>query len=494
MSLTYQLAISPAQTEAYLSRGLDHVCGFAVDAAAAASITRVADLIELLNCGMPGSPFSADRPIDILHVPNNPFIQTRLAVGPLHTEAFLGGVVEFAPFDGSGIAKAGDVETPLLWMEPTRLTAGSRLWRFHPDSAEPELLGIYHGIAWGWESTATGDFTACIPSQVLGPVTHRNWAELPAEIELDDAGETPAAVTLVSPTEPTQEEGFTQLPNGLWAKRIAYHDDLDLHENQLLGRVQGIPVRAIRALRDGDDVVLQVASLLIDSPLAAAAGFQRYTQGINTLVLPVAKLEDQTTRQARPKQWDVSKRPAVTNQSQRERTNDDIQALLTDIFALISYTAPTGWQALRLTVQMVEKRVHYSARAELAPAPAQAGTAEGDAHRTDDGADRSGAAQTAPPSARTVPVRLLPTAIMNYAGQIKALAYREGEGAPFSLTFEFTSQGRSKLSLNKTKEPAWAAQVPAETWRADFAAFPRDEEHTPHWLRARMADDTTPPL
>ena len=152
MSVVSQLAVSAGQADSYLQNGLDFFGGFAVDANEVAQVTEVGDLISLLNADMAGSPFSPDKPIDILQVPANPFIQTRLAVGPLHEQAFMGGVVEHPPFNGSGIAQAAGVRTQLMWVEPTRLTTGSRLWRFFPGSEEPELRGVYHGIAWGWET------------------------------------------------------------------------------------------------------------------------------------------------------------------------------------------------------------------------------------------------------------------------------------------------------------------------------------------------------
>lgn len=466
MSVIYQLAVSPGQADSYLEHGFDFVAGFAVDARDAAEVTDVGELIELLCCAMPGSPFSPDTPIDILHVPTGPFIQTREAVGPLHPHAFLGGIVEAQPFNGTGIARTGTVSTPLLWMEPTRLTDGSQLWRFYPGISEPELRGVYHGAAWGWETVKTGSFTACVPSQFIGPVTMRPWGLAPVDVELDDTGTAPAALTIVAPSEPP-EEGFEELPTGLWAKRIEFHEGLDVFEYQAQGRLKSIPVRVLRHLsqqKADAQLTAHVCSMLLDAPVAAAAGFSRYSQAIHTAVVPFAEISDQIAREARPGSWDMSSRPALTMLPRRERDNTDPQALVTDILALVAAVAPTGWTQLRYLIQMIGSEVNFSAAATVPQ--------EGEA------------AEHGEP--RTVPLPLVPTATLHYARQIKiAIAkHRDtpGEGAAFSMLFTFESDGKAGLTFNLTDAPPWAKNPSRAAWDAELAEFPRDSEHIPEWL------------
>ncbi|MEY7974319.1 hypothetical protein AB8O38_20205, partial [Saccharomonospora xinjiangensis] len=58
----------------------------------------------------------------------------------------------------------------------------------------------------------------------------------------------------------------------------------------------------------------------------------------------------------------------------------------------------------------------------------------------------------------------------------------------------FSGGGRlpppSRLNLihNVEWDPLWEPDVPASSWRADLERFPRDEEHMPEWLRAKLAE------
>ncbi|MFT0848782.1 hypothetical protein VR010_13665 [Actinomycetaceae bacterium L2_0104] len=473
MSVVYQLAVSAGQADSYLQNGLDFFGGFAVDANEVAQVTEVGDLISLLNADMAGSPFSPDKPIDILQVPANPFIQTRLAVGPLHEQAFMGGVVEHPPFNGSGIAQAAGVRTQLMWVEPTRLTTGSRLWRFFPGSEEPELRGVYHGIAWGWETVKTGNLKACIPSVFTGPILPREWGILPVEVELDEGTSKPVALTMVTPGQPRQEEGFEELPTGLWAKRIAYHEDLNIFEHQDVARYRNIPVRVIRAVTGKEGKLMaHIVSLAVDAPLAQASGFSRYAQGTNTLITSFDDLTDRASREARPNTWDVSSRPAVTLKASRTRDNSDAKALMADIFGLLTNVAPTGWSKLRLYIQLVGQMAHFAASVAV-PNDEEEASSEEEA------------------STKDVTINLLPTAILHYVGQLKKVLYREEVGAPYVLVFEFDAQGQANVTINLNDEPRWAHQVPAQVWSADLKMFPRSQENIPQWLAGKTEEAQT---
>jgi hypothetical protein len=464
----YQLAVSPAQAKSYLENGFDFFGGFAVNAADVVDITDVADLITLLNCDMPGSPFSPDKPIDILHVPSGPFVQARQAVGPMDPQAFLGGIIEAPPFDGSGVAKVNDISTPLMWVEPARLTNGTQLWRFYPGISEPELRGVYHGVAWGWETVRTGKFKACVPSQFIGPVTLRPWGLAPVDVEVDKDTGTLTAVTIVAPGKPP-EEGFEPLPTGLWAKRIAYHEGLDVFEFQAQGRYHSIPVRILRQLSDSPNSIkatkAQVCAMLLDAPAAAASGFSRYAQGIHTAIVPIDDVTERISREGRPATWDVTQRPAITIHSARIRDNTDTQSLVTDILTLLAAVAPDGWRHLRFLIQMIGDQIHFSAAATIPPAN------DADPHEGENGD-------------HLIPLRLVPTATLHYARQIKRNLAKPNEGAPFSMLFQFTPEGTANVTLNTTDAPPWADAVTHEAWSKEITAFPRSAEHTPEWLRS----------
>ncbi len=488
MSVVYQLAVSAGQADSYLKNGLDFFGGFAVEASKVSRVTEVGDFISLFGLGTTGSPFSPDKPIDILQVPANPFIQTRLAVGPLHEQAFMGGIVEHPPFNGSGMARGAGIETELLWVEPTRLTTGAHLWRFFPGSAEPELRGVYHGIAWGWETIKTGAFKACIPSVFTGPILPREWGILPVEVELDEETSKPVALTMVTPGQPRGEEGFEELPTGLWAKRIAYHEDLNIFEHQDVARHQNIPVRIVRAVTaDDGELKAHVVSLALDAPLTQAAGFSRYAQATSTAIVAFSALTNRASREARPNTWDVSSRPAVTLKASRARNNSDAQALMADIFALLTNIAPTGWSRLKLYIQLVGQMAHFAASATVPE------DKDDDAALTDSSSAESttstNAFGTEEVATKEITVNLLPTAILHYVGQLKKVLYREEVGAPFVLVFEFDTQGKANVTVNLNDEPRWAHQVPPKVWRDDLASFPRSPENIPEWLTSKTAED-----
>ena len=466
MSVNYQLAISSGQADSYLTTGLDLVTGFAIDAAAAAGVTDVADLIALQCCD--SRAFAPDHPIDILHMPAGPFVQVRHAVGPLSPDAFMGGIIENPPFNGSGVTQGGGVSTDLLWIEPTRLTAGTHLWRFFPRTSEPELLGVYHGIAWGWETVKTGKFTACIPSQFIGPIVTREWGAMPAEVELSEDTNEPVALTMVAPGKPTGEEGFEQLPTGLWAKRITYHTDLAIYEHQDVGRSKHAPVRVIRAVRDESGaIVAHAASMIPDTPFASALGFKRIAQGTSAVLVPFDEIREKASREARPTTWNLTNRPVITLKPARARDNTNAQALVSDILAMLANVAPSGWQSLRLHIQIVGQMAHFAA---LATVP---------------GGNTGDEASAEPQS---ITLKLLPTSVLHYVSQLKKISYQEELGAPYVLTLEFTPDGHANLAGNREMEPRWADQVPASVWREDLKAFPRTDAHIPEWLNRRLED------
>ncbi|QOR47869.1 hypothetical protein INS90_00705 [Trueperella pecoris] len=454
--VTFQLAISHAQADAFLTSGYDLFSGFAVDAAAAASVTEVADLMDLLCLRFPGSPYAEDEPIDILHVPSDPFTLDRKAVGPLHPEAFRGGVVEYFPFDGSGVARGGGVETDLLLVDPARVTTGSRLWRFYPGNPTPELRGIYHGIAYGWENVAEGTFTATVPSPFLGPVIRREWGGVPCDVEVE--GGQPVAVTMVSPSNPSQESGFEELESGMWAKRIEVGPDAEIFTDFVTGELSGIPVRVVRSVRDGDSLLFQVASMFTDALFLERARFQRWSTGIYTALVDPAHLTMQQRQEAKPVTWDVADRPAVATRGMQPTNFSDPNELLRETFGLMAQTAPPSWEDITLRLQIVGESVIYEGYAQL----------EGDQNAS---------------------LRVIPTAICHHMRRLKQDRVLAGEDPFLVAVININNKGEGKLNVNAVQEPVWADLVPAEEWRNELAAFPRSADNMPDWLLDRAARD-----
>ena len=514
MSVVYQLAVTPWQATRYLSEGTEDFCGFAVDAARVEDVRDADGLRELLLCKTNEANFPADEPLHILKAPIGPFVHTRRAVGPLHPDAFLGGVTEDSPYDPSGVVSAGGATAELLWIEPGRLTPGSELWRFHPGDPNPELAAVYHGVAWGWENAQTGEFVAAKPSKLMGPVVKRDWGTVAVDVETD--GGKPTAVTLVSPQKPP-ESGFERLSTGLWAKRVEYHEGLNVHENYLSALARGVPVRVTRLANSPNGMEALGFALLIDAPYAIGNRVLRISPGAFFCVMPMDEMEKTVAREGRPETWEVSTFPAVTTLSLRERSNYDVDSLLKDVYALIENVAPEGWRTCTLIVQIVGGQFRYGGNffipASAAPSgaapfpgggsPSQAASPSGAGSEAASSEDRSA---NAGDGARQGPeirqarsgrprrpvyggvveeISLLPSAVLEYLGQIKKLAATPERGAPLAFTLQASASGETKLNVTYEETPPLVESITPQAWAAEMEAFPRP--NPPEWA-SRLAD------
>lgn len=514
MSVVYQLAVTPWQANRYLSEGAEDFCGFAVDAASVEDVRDAGCLRELLLCKVNEANFPADEPLHILKAPIDPFVHTRRAVGPLHPDAFLGGVTEDAPYDPSGVVSAGGATAELLWIEPGRLTRGSELWRFRPGDPNPELAAVYHGVAWGWENARTGEFVAAKPSKLMGPVVKREWGTAAADVETD--GGKPTAVTLVSPQKPP-ESGFERLSTGLWAKRIEYRDGLNVYENYLSALAHGVPVRVTRLANSPNGMEALGFALLVDAPYAIGNRVLRICPGAFFCVMPMDEMEKAVAREGRPETWDVSTFPAVTTLSLRERSNYDVDSLLKDIHALIENVAPEGWRTCTLIVQIVGGQFRYGGNFfipasadpfEAAPpsgggSPSQAAPPSGTGSEASSSEDRSASADDGAhrgPGSRRArsgrprrpvyggvveEISLLPSAVLEYLGQIKKLAATPERGAPLAFTLQASASGETKLNVTYEETPPLVESITPQAWAAEMEAFPRP--NPPEWA-SRLTD------
>ena len=462
MSTTYIVAITSVEAESHLSHGQDMVGGFAIDKAQIEGVTDVAGFISLFHLDLPGSPFAPDRPLDILEIPANPFLQVRHAVGPLDPRAVLGGIVEYPPFTGSGTVKAGGVEADLLWMEPTRASIGTRLLRYYPGQSEPRLLATFEGLARGWRNESSGKHVSMPPSNLLGPVVTRPWGEVPVDVELGMFG-TPTSVTMVANVLPEDEPGFVQAESGLYVKTLPYSDDLRIHELHMIGKVNTIPVRVARTLRAEDGQILAFCiALILDMPAVMSLEFQRWAQAIATITVPIEDVHAQM-QPVEPPSWDMSEAPAV-NLLPPEA--DDTQRIVSQALMLISAIAPMGWTKAAVLVQTIG---HSSVAQGVAIVPTEDGTAS--------------------PS----PLPLVPSALHAYGAWLKQQNIDAEAGAPVSVRLDFDAAANSvDIDLNYLNEPDFADEATAEDWQLELASFPRTPEKTPAWLLRRAeAEETT---
>lgn len=457
MAHTYALAVTSRQADSYIKQGIDFFGGFAVEATALEEVLDLSALISLFHLDLPGSPFASDRPIDILEVPTNPFLQVRHAVSPIDKRAVLGGIVEFEPYDGTGTVRAGEIETDLLWIEPSRLSTGSRLLRYYPGQREPQVRGIYHGVTWGWEDCTTGEFRVFTPSHLVGSAISRIWGETPVDIETD-AKDSPVAVQMVCAKLPEEESGFELVESGLFAKRIAYHEDLHLHEPHLVGQVNSIPVRVIRTMEDDNGTTLAFCvAMLLDMPLVFARGFERWAQGVAVKTVPFDEVENLHLQKLKVPHVDLDTMPVVTLLPIDE---EDVNRILGQAFLLLSSLLPQGWIKASVLVQVIGEAIGVGG--EVTTPDGQTGTT-------------------------TEQIESVPSAFKAYGIWFKEQNIDPQAGAPLSVRFDFEAGTRNvNIELNYMNEPEGAESVPLEQWAIEVDRFPRADEKTPEWLRQKV--------
>ena len=457
MAHSYALAVTARQADSYIEQGIDFFGGFAVEATVLEEVLDLSALISLFHLDLPGSPFAPDRPIDVLEVPANPFLQVRHAVSPIDKRAVLGGVVEFPPYDGTGTVRAGEIETDLLWIEPTRLSIGSRLLRYYPGQREPQVRGIYHGVTWGWEDCEMGHFRAFTPSHLVGSAISRIWGETPVDIETN-AIDAPVAVQMVCAQLPEEESGFEHVESGFFAKRIAYHTDLNLHEPHLVGRVDSIPVRIVRTMTDENGRALAFCvAMILDMPLAFSHGFERWAQGVAVRTVPLDEIENLHYQAVEVIQVNPDIIPVVTLLPVDE---EDANRILGQAFLLLSALLPQDWTKASILVQVVGEAIGLGG--EVTTPDGQGGT-------------------------KTEQIESIPSAFKSYGIWFKEQNVEPQAGAPLSVRFDFEAGTRNvDIELNYMNEPEGAESVPPEQWAIEVDRFPRTDEKTPEWLRQKV--------
>ena len=84
-----------------------------------------------------------------------------------------------------------------------------------------------------------------------------------------------------------------------------------------------------------------------------------------------------------------------------------------------------------------------------------------------------------------------PEVIGQIAAELRARMYRQGAGTWFGMRYTLDPPGDFHVSYNFDFDPLWRPPIRADVFAQDVAAFPRDEEHIPGWLRERLAETAT---
>ncbi|TDB95619.1 hypothetical protein [Actinomadura sp. 7K534] len=88
----------------------------------------------------------------------------------------------------------------------------------------------------------------------------------------------------------------------------------------------------------------------------------------------------------------------------------------------------------------------------------------------------------------TSPQMELPRDVIGMLGELRSMMYRPGEGTWLSMRLMMDPPGTYYTSFNNDYDPLWEPELTAGEWSADLAAFPRDDEHVPGWLRDRLQE------
>ena len=498
MATILQKAITPPMSAAYLERGLDRVAGYVVPAADVAGVTSTADLFELHGLGFPGSPFSPDAPIDVLHLPVSPTAVVLPATGGPNEEGRRrtgGPFLERPPFTGTGFTSAGDVVAPLSWVEHTRLTPGARLWRFTPGEAEPELIGTYHGVAFGWQNHLDGDsFHAIVPSKYVGHVAKIDVGTFAADVATDGAG-NPTVLTLVTPSRDAEQHGFSRTEAGMWARKVVAADALEIFEIHASARWHGIPVRIVdQGPNKEGEQYCRIASLAHDADIAERLHMDKLDAGVYETTVALSALTDVVYAQRVPRGWaregqlrTATQQPATATAPARRASGTTPTvgrpvvtvgagtdgadgadgaaspmakhaAHLQRIAQGLVSVAPTGWTRTRVLCRMV------GTRGELLAAST--------------GAD-----------GKEVGLPGLPGDVGKALAEMRHASFEPGKGTWFAALVTLEPAGKLTLNLDYTHEQKWSKPLEPGQYAEDLRRYPRDDEHIPDWLRERLAED-----
>lgn len=509
--LILQKAVTPQMAAAYVRQGLDRVAGYVVRANEVATVTSTADLIELHGLAFEGSPFRADQPIHVLHLPQPPSGMLLRASGGTTPEQVAqrgGGFLERPPFRGDGKAAVGDLEVDLMWLEHTRLTPGTRLWRFDPGADEPTLVGSYHGVVFGWQDHENDDaFRVLATRGMVGTVAVTADGVFPCDVRTDDEG-NPTVVTVVAYSQEAEAKGFTKTKAGTWARQLAFREVTALAENHASARWHGLPVRIIDegTGQDGKNYV-RLFAVGRDAAAAERLGMDKMDAGCYETTAPVEALTDIVRSQRVPRQW--------ANEAQLEGAADGPGAVLGAAAKPSSAVGPDGKPALLNQVNSPMVGLPMAAGADDAPDPNHplnrfAGQLQRIAQGVVNGAPLGwqrirvlctmvgnfGQVMVAATDADGTEkgMNRVPGDVAKALAEIRHLSAEPERGTWFTTLVTITPEGKLTVTSNVNTEPKFTKEITAEHLREEARQFPRTPEHTPQWLAAKFAEFDIDPV
>ncbi|TDD64479.1 hypothetical protein, partial [Actinomadura rubrisoli] len=86
----------------------------------------------------------------------------------------------------------------------------------------------------------------------------------------------------------------------------------------------------------------------------------------------------------------------------------------------------------------------------------------------------------------STPAVELPRDVIDLAAELRSTMYRQSRGAWLSMRLMMEPPGAYYTSFNTDYDPLWDPDIPDEAYEQDLAAFPRDDQYVPDWLRTRL--------
>ncbi|WP_330183397.1 hypothetical protein OHB26_06945 [Nocardia sp. NBC_01503] len=82
----------------------------------------------------------------------------------------------------------------------------------------------------------------------------------------------------------------------------------------------------------------------------------------------------------------------------------------------------------------------------------------------------------------------VPKVAMREFDKLRAAMYQPDTGAWFTARYSIERTGDYTIEFDYDNEPDFTPQLTAGAYALDFQHYPRDEQHTPEWLRDRLRE------
>lgn len=518
MAVVLQKAVPPALVAAYLQHGYDRVSGYVVRAAEVSGVTDVADLRRLHMVDHEGSLHATTGPLHVLHVDKSPSWRLQPAEG----------LAERGVLDGSGTVEVAEQLVQVFLLDHTRLTPGARLWRFE-ESADPVLVGTFHGAAHGWQDHTRDDvLTAAVPSPTAGAVVVLDGKAYVADVVSDD-DDAPTSITAVSALEPPEPLGFTQNRHGHWVRAVEHAEAQALFEVRIAGTWKDHPVQLVQQFRLQDGrAAVRICSLARDWERAKALGFLELELGVWEHTVAAEDLKDAVPQELAAQAWLTAPQRARLEQLAAASEANTVRpaggtvrssGLAPDQPGVVAGGAlPSGEAAVPGGVAAPSSD-GAAASGAATPSGGATPSSEPGTIRTTPGTGLQDAAHLAlyqriakgtiphlPTGAAEVQVLCeavgnvmelsaqaildgdspvgLPTVAQDVArafGELRALGGKEGgEGPWFGALVRITAAGEFSIRFNRTDRPRMRRDITPEMLRVERERFPRDT--WPQWF------------